>query len=56
MKLLKEKEGANILVLGGGVIPKRDIPALKGSGIAEVFGPGTPTSEIVRYIKTHVDS
>ena len=56
MKLLKEKEGANILVLGGGVIPKRDIPALKESGIAEVFGPGTLTSEIVRYIKMHVDS
>ena len=56
MNLLKEKEAGNVLVLGGGVIPKRDIPALKEAGIAEVFGPGTPTSEIIGYIKRHVNS
>jgi methylmalonyl-CoA mutase C-terminal domain/subunit len=55
MNLLKEKEAGNVLVLGGGVIPKRDIPALKEAGIAEVFGPGTSTSDIVLYIKKHVD-
>ena len=54
MNLLKEKEAGNVLVLGGGVIPKRDILALKEAGIAEVFGPGTPTSDIVLYIKKHV--
>jgi methylmalonyl-CoA mutase C-terminal domain/subunit len=52
MNLLKQKKAGNILVLGGGVIPKRDIPALKEAGIAEVFGPGTLTQEIVRYIKS----
>ena len=44
-------EGADdILVLGGGIIPKEDIPRLKELGIAEVFGPGTSTQDIIRYI------
>jgi methylmalonyl-CoA mutase C-terminal domain/subunit len=41
------------LVLGGGVIPDEDIPLLKESGIAEIFGPGTPTSKIIEYISGH---
>jgi methylmalonyl-CoA mutase C-terminal domain/subunit len=56
MNLLKEKKVKDILVLGGGIIPKRDISALKEAGIAEIFGPGTPTSDIVRYIKERVGS
>ena len=44
----------DVLILGGGVIPEGDIPALKEAGIAEVFTPGTPTSDVVEYIKEHV--
>ena len=51
MKLLKEKGIEDILVLGGGIIPDEDIPVLKKCGIAEVFGPGTNTGEIIDYIK-----
>lgn len=42
------------LIIGGGVIPDADIPALKEAGVAEVFTPGTPTSEIVDFIKANI--
>lgn len=54
VKLVREKGMNDVLILGGGVIPESDIPALKEAGIAEVFTPGTPTSDVVKYIKEHV--
>ena len=51
MELLKEKGVEDILVLGGGVIPDEDIPALKAAGISEIFGPGTNTGDIIHFIK-----
>jgi len=54
MELLKEKGIDDILVLGGGIIPEEDIPALKAAGIAEIFTPGTDTGDIIRYIKENV--
>ena len=54
VELLKEKGVDDILVFGGGVIPEEDIPFLKSKGIAEIFGPGTPTATTVDFIKTHV--
>jgi methylmalonyl-CoA mutase C-terminal domain/subunit len=54
VELLKEKGADDILVFGGGVIPDEDIPFLKSKGIAEIFGPGTPTSATVDFIKTHL--
>ncbi len=56
MELLGEKGVDDILVLGGGIIPDEDIPALKEAGIAEVFGPGTTTTQIIDYIKGNVNS
>ena len=55
MELLREKGVEDILVLGGGIIPEEDIPALKEAGIAEIFGPGTTTTEIIDYIKRNVN-
>ena len=52
--LLKEKGMEDVLVVGGGVIPDADIPALKEAGVAEVFTPGTPTSAIVDFINANV--
>jgi len=52
-KLLKQKGLNDILVLGGGVIPDEDIPALKKIGIAEIFGPDTSTGTIIKFIKKH---
>ncbi len=53
--LVRNKNGMkDVLIIGGGVIPEGDIPALKEAGIAEVFTPGTPTTEVVDFIKKHV--
>jgi methylmalonyl-CoA mutase C-terminal domain/subunit len=54
MELLGEKGVEDILVIGGGIIPDEDIPALKESGISEIFGPGTYTDEIIDFIKGHI--
>ena len=54
MELLREKGVEDILVVGGGIIPEEDIPSLKESGISEIFGPGTYTDEIIRYIHENV--
>lgn len=54
VELLKEKDAADILVVGGGVIPDEDIPFLKEKGMAEIFTPGTPTSAAIDFIKNHV--
>ena len=54
MELLREKGVEDMLVLGGGIIPDEDVPALKEAGIAEVFGPGTKTGQIVSFIREHI--
>ena len=54
VNLLKEKGMNDVLVVGGGVIPDSDIPGLKQAGVAEVFTPGTPTSNIIEFIKSNV--
>ena len=54
MDLLREKSMTDVTVLIGGIIPEADIPALKKSGIAEVFLPGTPTQAIVDFIRQRV--
>ena len=56
MELLKEKGVEDMLVLGGGIIPDEDIPALKKAGIAEIFGPGTNTDQIIFFIREHCPS
>ena len=53
-KLLKDRSMEDVLVVGGGVIPEEDIPALKKAGIAGVFGPGTPTDDIADFIRKNV--
>ena len=54
MELLKSEGVKDVLVVGGGIIPEDDIPALKEAGIGEIFGPGTPLDEIVEYIRNNV--
>ena len=53
IELLREQDANGILVFGGGVIPEEDIPDLKKAGVAEVFTPGTPTSETVDFLRAH---
>ncbi|MBS4914121.1 MAG: cobalamin B12-binding domain-containing protein [Veillonella sp.] len=54
VNLLREKGMGDVLVIGGGVIPDADIPGLKEAGVAEVFTPGTPTGDIIDFVKAHV--
>lgn len=55
LELLKENGADHILVTGGGIIPEEDIEALGEMGVGRLFGPGTPTDEIVEYIRGAVE-
>jgi len=54
MQLLKKKGMTDVMVFAGGIIPEEDVPALKKVGIREVFGPGTPTSTLIEYVRNSV--
>ncbi len=54
MELLQEKGVHDVLVIGGGIIPDEDIAELKKAGIAEIFGPGTYTDDIITYIRENL--
>jgi methylmalonyl-CoA mutase, C-terminal domain len=49
--LVRAQGRDDILITGGGIIPKEDVDALQAQGIGQLFGPGTPTSELIAYIK-----
>ncbi|MGF1663969.1 MAG: cobalamin B12-binding domain-containing protein [Kineosporiaceae bacterium] len=49
--LLREAGAGDVVVFGGGIIPDGDLRALAEAGVARVFGPGTPTTEIVRWVR-----
>ncbi len=49
--LLKEQGRGDILLTGGGIIPKEDMEALEQAKVGKLFGPGTPTSALVDYIR-----
>lgn len=51
---LKAKGMGDVFVIGGGVIPAADIPGLEAAGVKAVFTPGTPTKEIIDFIKANV--
>jgi methylmalonyl-CoA mutase C-terminal domain/subunit len=51
-KLLDEQGRTDILVTGGGIIPQEDMDALEKGGMGRLFGPGTPTSDLVSYIQS----
>ncbi len=50
VELLREQGIDDVLVTAGGTIPAEDVPVLKEAGVAEVFGPGTPTQVIIDFI------
>ena len=49
-QLLEQMGRPDMLVTGGGIIPPQDMEALQARGIGRLFGPGTPTSDLVSYI------
>ena len=54
VELLAERGASDIVVFGGGIIPADDIPVLEAAGVAKVFTPGTPTYDIVDWVKSHL--
>lgn len=50
-QLLVEAEMGEVVVFGGGIIPEKDRPALYKAGVRAVFGPGTPSSEIIEFVE-----
>jgi len=50
-ELLAEQGRDDILITGGGIIPKEDMEELQRKGIGRLFGPGTPTTDLVEYIR-----
>jgi len=50
---LKSEEMSDVLVVGGGIIPDGDVPRLLELGVAAVFTPGAPLSEIISFIQEH---
>ena len=53
-QMLQSEGAGDVLVFCGGIIPQEDVPALKASGVQEVFGPGTTTDAIVQFIRSAV--
>jgi methylmalonyl-CoA mutase C-terminal domain/subunit len=54
LALLREQGAEDLLVLVGGTIPTDDVAELKQQGVAAVFTPGAPTSEIVEFLRAGV--
>ena len=55
VELLAERGAGDVLVFGGGIIPREDIALLKEQGVAEIFTPGTPTTKIVEWLRAALD-
>lgn len=49
--LLREAGRDDILITGGGIIPKEDMAALEQRGVGRLFGPGTSTQDLIDYIR-----
>lgn len=54
VELLREKAADDIVVCGGGIIPDDDIKELKELGVKEVFTPGTPLDDIVKWVEHNI--
>ena len=52
--MLRQKGAGDVVVIGGGIIPKEDIPFLEEKGVKKIFGPGTSIKQIADYIKSEL--
>jgi methylmalonyl-CoA mutase C-terminal domain/subunit len=53
LELLRGEGMDHVLVIGGGIIPEEDIRTLEGLGVAKLFGPGTPTTAPIDFVREH---
>jgi methylmalonyl-CoA mutase C-terminal domain/subunit len=56
LDLLKKEDAEDMLLFGGGIIPEEDKNELKKIGVAEIFGPGTSTQDVIDYLKNRYES
>lgn len=56
LKLMKEKGLDDVLLTGGGIIPQEDMKTLETMGVGRLFGPGTPTTVPIEYIREWVNT
>ena len=56
LELLRERDAADIVVFGGGIIPDADITELERMGVAKIFTPGAATSQIVGWVRATLGS
>jgi methylmalonyl-CoA mutase cobalamin-binding domain/chain len=54
IELLKKEGAEDVVVFGGGIVPKDDIVKLKNLGVKEIFTPGAKTSEIVNWVRDNI--
>ena len=53
LDLLRERDAADIVVFGGGIIPEEDVAPLEEIGVAKIFTPGATTGEITGWVAEH---
>tara|TARA_B100001750_G_C15305424_1_gene494450 strand:- start:387 stop:791 length:405 start_codon:yes stop_codon:yes gene_type:complete len=56
LDLMKRKNLGNVLLIGGGIIPQKDMEKLNSLGVGKLFGPGTPVVETIDYITNWVNT
>lgn len=54
LELLREREATDIIVFGGGIIPESDAAELRALGVARIFGPGAPITDIVTWVNQEI--
>lgn len=54
IRALRKRGAGDIVIFGGGIVPDQDISALERAGVAKIFQPGAPLSEIVDWVRTRV--
>jgi methylmalonyl-CoA mutase C-terminal domain/subunit len=52
LELLREAGRGDVLLTGGGILPREDADALRAKGVGRLFGPGTPTTDLIAYIRS----
>ena len=56
LDLMKEKDLGDVLLVGGCIIPQKDVEELNNLGVGKLFGPGTPVHETIEYITDWVNT
>ena len=56
VRLLREKGAGDVLVFGGGIVPREDIPKLEAEGVERIFTPGASTADIVTWLRERLSA